>query len=239
MRSDGFASLHRLLDDEEVRDRLVSVDAAILGLLRRLAPSMLRISLGVVFFWFGALKVLGMTPVTDLVAGTVSWADPGWFIPALGTVEVLIGSGLILGRSLRLVLVLFTAQMAGTFLVFLVQPDVAFIAGNPLLLTVEGEFVVKNVVLLSAGLVVGSHLAVLSTSGATPAPTSTPATVGRSTQPASAAPVLPPASTSATGSRVRTRPMARPRPLAEVRAQAVGAGSDTDRSVSIARGPGS
>jgi hypothetical protein len=51
--------------------------------------------------------------------------------------------------------------MVGTFLVFFVLPDVAFTAGNPLRLTVEGEFVVKNLVLLTAGLVVGSSLPAL------------------------------------------------------------------------------
>ena len=49
--------------------------------------------------------------------------------------------------------------MLGTFLVFLLLPDLTFQDGNPLLLTTEGEFVLKNLVLLSAGLVVGSQLA--------------------------------------------------------------------------------
>ncbi len=46
----------------------------------------------------------------------------------------------------------------GTFLVLVLRPDVAFQGSNPLVLTVEGEFVVKNLVLLSAGLVIGSRL---------------------------------------------------------------------------------
>ena len=53
---------------------------------------------------------------------------------------------------------MFAAQMLGTFLVFLIVPDVAFRDGNPFLLTVEGEFVVKNLVLLAAGMVVGSRV---------------------------------------------------------------------------------
>jgi hypothetical protein len=48
------------------------------------------------------------------------------------------------------------AQLLGTFLVLLVQPEVAFQDGNPLLLTVEGEFVIKNLVLITAGMVVGT-----------------------------------------------------------------------------------
>ena len=49
--------------------------------------------------------------------------------------------------------------MAGTFLVLVMHPEVAFQDGNPFLLTVEGEFVIKNLVLLSAALVIGSRLA--------------------------------------------------------------------------------
>ena len=116
----------------------------------------MRISLGIVFLWFGALKVFGVTPVTDLVAATVYWVDPDWFVPILGVVEMLVGAGLIVRRAMRTILAVFLAQMAGTFLVLILLPDVAFQDGNPLKLTVEGEFVIKNLVLLAAGLVVGS-----------------------------------------------------------------------------------
>jgi uncharacterized membrane protein YkgB len=82
--------------------------------------------------------------------------DPDWFVPALGVVEVAVGLGLILRRAIRIVLAVLVLQMAGTFLVLLVQPDIAFQNGNPLNLTVEGEFVLKNLVLICAGLVVGA-----------------------------------------------------------------------------------
>jgi putative oxidoreductase len=71
-------------------------------------------------------------------------------------VEVIIGLGLLFGIGLRLILLVFAGQMIGTALVFVVLPEVAFQRGNPLLLTVEGEFVVKNIVLIAAGMVVGA-----------------------------------------------------------------------------------
>lgn len=117
---------------------------------------LLRVSLGITFIWFGALKVFNVSPVSDLVAETVYWVPPELFVPFLGFWEILVGLGLITGFFLRLTLLFFLLQMAGTFLVLLVKPDVAFQAGNPLLLTVEGEFVIKNLVLISGGLVVGS-----------------------------------------------------------------------------------
>ena len=141
---------------------LERIDSMVLALLERIALPLLRLSLGIVFVWFGILKITGQTPVAQLVADTVFWIDPDWFVPLLGVLEALVGMGLLLGRGLRLVLALFILQMIGTFLVLVIQPDVAFQNGNPLVLTTEGEFVVKNLVLLSAGLTIGSRLKALS-----------------------------------------------------------------------------
>ncbi len=136
--------------------RLTPIDDTIISFLRRWSITVLRLSVGVVFIWFGALKVFDVTPVSDLVADTVYWVDPDWFVPLLGVFEIVVGASLLARWALRVVLSLFALQMAGTFLVLIVQPEVAFQEGNPLLLTVEGEFVIKNLVLLSAGMVVGA-----------------------------------------------------------------------------------
>lgn len=141
-----------------MKSLIARIDAVLVPWLRRWSHRVLRVSLGAVFVWFGALKVLGVTPVFDLVASTVYWVDPDWFVPALGLAEMLIGVGLIGGWLLRWVLLAFVAQMIGTALVFVTLPEVAFQDGNPLRLTVEGEFVIKNLVLLAAGLVVGSTI---------------------------------------------------------------------------------
>jgi uncharacterized membrane protein YkgB len=115
--------------------------------------------------WFGLLKVFDVSPVSGLVAKTIYWFDPDIVVPALGAVEVFVGICLLAGRLMRLALPLLVLQMAGTFLVLVMHPDVAFRDSNPLLLTVEGEFVIKNLVLLSAGLVIGSRLAPLREGG--------------------------------------------------------------------------
>lgn len=138
--------------------RIASLDAAILRYLQGSALLLLRLSLGIVFVWFGVLKITGETPVSDLVADTVYWLDPSWFVPFLGFVEVVVGVGLLTGWGLRVILALFVLQMLGTFLVLFLQPDVTFQRSNPFLLTTEGEFVVKNLVLLSSGLVIASRL---------------------------------------------------------------------------------
>jgi uncharacterized membrane protein YkgB len=129
---------------------------ALMNLAGRFGAPALRITLAVTFLWFGALKVTNDTPVGDFVANTVDWI-PGvsgaWFVPILGVVEVLLGAALLFGRGLRVVLPLLFAHLGGTFLALVTQPDVTFQDGNPVMLTTEGEFVIKNLILLSAILV--------------------------------------------------------------------------------------
>ncbi len=136
-------------------DRL---DRAMIRFMRVHGVRLLRIALGIVFVWFGALKIVGRSPVGELVAQTVYWLSPAFFVPFLGVWEVIVGLGLLSGVALRLTLLLFWLQMAGTFLVLVLRPGLAFQASNPLLLTTLGEFVVKNLVLIAAGLVIGSTL---------------------------------------------------------------------------------
>src|SRR5205814_1095727 len=102
------------------------------------------------------LKILRVSPVADLVAQTVYWVPPKTALPLLGAWEVLIGVGLILNRALRTLLFLLFLQMSGTFLVLVLHPELAFQNGNLFKLTMIGEFVIKNIVLICAGLVVGS-----------------------------------------------------------------------------------
>jgi len=138
------------------RPSWMAVDEQMVRFMRAYGIRFIRLSLAVVFIWFGLLKVVGKSPVADLVARTVYWVRPELFVPFLGIWEIVIGLGLLLRRALRLTLLLFWLQLAGTFLVIVLRPDIAFQGGNPLLLTTEGEFVIKNLVLIASGLVVGS-----------------------------------------------------------------------------------
>jgi len=127
-------------------------------MVRKWSIPVLRWALGITFIWFGALKVADVSPVSDMVASTVYFLDPDWFVPALGVVEIVMGVGLVLRVWLRPVLAVIFFQLVGTFLAFLLMPDVTFQDDNPLLLTTEGEFIVKNLVLLGAAMVIGSQV---------------------------------------------------------------------------------
>ncbi len=131
-------------------------DEAITGWMARYGLVIMRVGLGVIFLWFGALKFFpGLSPAEELVRNTVYFVDPDLFIPVLATWEVLIGIGLIAGRFMRITLLLLFLQMPGTALPILVLPDVVW-TSFPFALTLEGQYIIKNLVLVSAGLVIGA-----------------------------------------------------------------------------------
>lgn len=146
---------------EPTRDVYTAMGTAygrLIDLIERFAPQAMRVSLASVFIWFGLLKLIGESPVTGLVAATVPFGDPGTVMIALGAVEVILGAALLLGRAQRLLLLALAGHLAGTFLSFVMAPELMMRDGNPLLLTVDGEFVLKNVVLISGALLLAAVL---------------------------------------------------------------------------------
>lgn len=126
-------------------------------LLNTIAIPLLRWSLGIIYVWFGALKIIGVSPVADLVAKALEPIPPRAAVALVGALELVIGVGLLSRKALRAILVLFFLQIGGTFTLLFRRPREAFRKGNPLLLTQEGEFTLKNLILLSAGLVVATR----------------------------------------------------------------------------------
>ena len=74
----------------------------------------MRIALAIVYIWFGALKIIGLSPAGDLVEETVFWFKPEIFIPVLGLCEVLIGLGLLIKRLVPLTILLLLMHMIAT-----------------------------------------------------------------------------------------------------------------------------
>ncbi len=125
--------------------------------LSKISLPVLRVSLGIVFIWFGALKLFGNSPAVEVITKTIYWFDPDIFIPILGFWEMLIGICLLYTPLNRLGLFLLALQMPGTFLPLLLRPEICFIS-IPFNLTLEGQYIVKNLVLIGAAMVVGSKL---------------------------------------------------------------------------------
>ena len=133
------------------------IDRTIAGWMQRYGHVLLRWALGIIFIWFGALKPIGLSPAEDMVKATVAWMpviSPAAFVVILGIWEVLIGVCLLIRPLIRLAILLLFLQMGGTFLPLVLLPDVAF-TQPPFGLTIEGQYIIKNLLIIAAALVVG------------------------------------------------------------------------------------
>jgi uncharacterized membrane protein YkgB len=141
---------------------LQAVDLKIVNWMARYGLMLLRISLGIVFLWFGVLKFFpNLSPAQDLATRTISFltfniVTPDISLPLLAAWESLIGIGLLIGGDgLRITLLLLYVQMIGTMTPIFLFPHEVFKV-IPYAPTLEGQYIIKNLVLISAGIVVGA-----------------------------------------------------------------------------------
>lgn len=135
-------------------DFIATFDRRVASWMAYYGHRLLRYSLAFIFIWFGLLKPLGMSPAADLVAHTVYWFPPEVFVPILGWWEVAIGVGLLFRPLVRVALLLLFLQMPGTALPLVLLPAVCF-SEFPFGLTLEGQYIIKNLTLISAAIVIG------------------------------------------------------------------------------------
>ena len=143
--------------DSRINALVFELDELLLELMRRWSITALRLALGSIFLWFGALKVFGTSPVAALIQETYHFMPVGGFVLFLGVWEVAIGIGIMMKRALRLMLILLAVHLTGTFTAIWFNPAIFFVRGVPFCLTVDGEFVIKNVVLITAALVIAGY----------------------------------------------------------------------------------
>lgn len=144
-------------NNQSLNNRFDQIDKKITSWMKHHGLILLRYSLGVVFIWFGILKPFGISPAQDLVENTVYWFSPVWFVPFLGWWEVLIGVCLLYKPLIRLGILLMSIQMVGTFLPLVLLPEVVY-GSNPFALTLEGQYIIKNIIIISSAIVIGSHV---------------------------------------------------------------------------------
>ena len=142
-------------------NRVAAFDVAVTRWMARHGVGFLRVSLGLVFLWFGVLKFFpGLSPAQDLAARTIGALTFGLVpsdvgIPVLAAWECAIGLGLITGAWMRATLLLLFVQMLGTVAPLLLFPGETFLR-VPYAPTLEGQYILKNVVLVAAALVLGA-----------------------------------------------------------------------------------
>jgi len=145
----------------DLRTAYERIDRSLTGWMAANGVRLLRISLGVVFLWFGFLKFFpGLSPAQSLAGETMALLSFGLLSPQtavaiLAVWECLIGLGLITGRFLRATLLLLWLQMVGTVTPLVLFPDLCFTV-PPIAPTLEGQYIIKSLVLITAGIVIGA-----------------------------------------------------------------------------------
>ena len=143
------------------RSRFEAFDARLTRWTARHAITMVRVSIAVIFLWFGVLKFFpGLSPAEDLAARTIGALSfgrmpPSVSLPLLAALETTIGLGLLSGRFLRVTLLLLLLQMMGTVTPLVLFPHETFTV-FPIAPTLEGQYILKNIVLVSAAILLGS-----------------------------------------------------------------------------------
>ena len=114
----------------------------------RLAGPLLRLSLGLVLLWIGAIHLATPQPVVRLLSLSLPFLAERAFVYVLGALEVLAGILLIAGLWVRYAALLSLLLFAGTLTIFVIAPRVTDFP----LLTLMGQFLLKDVVLASAAI---------------------------------------------------------------------------------------
>ncbi len=125
---------------------------AVFQFVERSAPYLLRISLGLVLLWIGALHLQNPQSIVVLLSMSLPFLASSVFVYVLGALEVIAGVLLIAGLWVRYVGLLTLVLFAGTLTIFVIAPAVT---GFPLL-TLIGQFLLKDVVLASAAITVAA-----------------------------------------------------------------------------------
>lgn len=145
-----------------MKPELDRIDRRIAATMRRWGAPTLQISLAVIFIWFGLLKPLGLSPAEPLVLETVSWMplfEPATWLSVIGWWEVAIGICFLIPALTRVAIALLAMQMVGTFMPLAILPEATFQPGGfPYALTMEGQYIVKNLLIISAALVIGGRV---------------------------------------------------------------------------------
>ena len=132
-------------------------ELAFISALKKVTIPLMVWAFGIIYIWFGALKIFDMSPVEASVVEATDWIFPPIFVEILGVWEVLIGLFILIRPLRRLGLLLLFLQFPGTFLPFITNPELCF-THAPFALTLKGQYIIKNLLAITGGLVLITSL---------------------------------------------------------------------------------
>lgn len=143
---------------------LYKIDIELINFFRQVSLPFARFGLFVIFFWFGLLKVIGLSPASELVKhlfeNTISWISFDVFIIVFGLFEMIIGILFMIKGTERIVIPLLLIHMITTFLPLFILPKETW--SGFLIPTLEGQYIIKNLALIACVFGIAAHLHSLS-----------------------------------------------------------------------------
>ncbi len=141
-----------------------TIDLELIHFYRRVSVPIARFGLFVIFFWFGILKVIGLSPASPLVQSlferTISFMSFDTFIVLFGLFECLIGVLFLIRGCERIVIPMLFLHMLTTFMPLFLLPSITW--SGFLVPTLEGQYIIKNLVIIATGIGIAAHLHPLS-----------------------------------------------------------------------------
>jgi uncharacterized membrane protein YkgB len=137
--------------------KYLKIEKQVSFFLNNNAINILRLSMSGIYIWYGMLKIIEISPVEQLVFQSTHWIGAHNFVIFLGFYELLAGLFLGVKKFIRLGLIMLFLQFPGTFLPLFLNPEDCFTI-IPFGLTLEGQYIFKNLVLISAALVLVASL---------------------------------------------------------------------------------
>jgi uncharacterized membrane protein YkgB len=143
-----------------LRKHLAKFDENIINKSRKYFPLVGRLALFTVYFWFGALKVIGLSPagplVAELLKKTIPFLTPEQFIFYFGIFEMLIGLLFLIPKLSRIVIGILVIHLITTAGPLILLPQITW--QSPLVPTLEGQYIIKNLLIIATAMGIISEL---------------------------------------------------------------------------------
>ncbi|MEO1534743.1 MAG: hypothetical protein AAFS11_04170 [Planctomycetota bacterium] len=140
-----------------MKRHLIRIDRRIEHFLYVFGHTTHGVTLGLVFIWFGSLKVVGQETATSIIGKTIYLGSPEIMVPLLGGWEIAIGLCMFFHSLHRVAFVLLAIRMPGTVLALVLKPEACFVV-FPYIPTIAGQYIIKDLMLLSAAAVMGGYV---------------------------------------------------------------------------------
>lgn len=136
----------------------VAIDLRVIQFFRQTFVPVARFSIFLIFFWFGLIKLLGLSPASPLAMALTEKTVGGQYFTQLffilALIECVIGILFLFPKCTRVVVPLLLFHMAIVCSPLLLVPNYTW--QSFLVPTLEGQYIIKNAVVIAVAIGIAS-----------------------------------------------------------------------------------